>query len=109
MKAFIVALIAFTLTMGICIANDIYCHSVCEDITEAVAENTPQSARKALKKFKENEFVFKSSVDAGYVVEARVSLESLISAYELDDKYEINRYIRDITVRTDRIKKSLFI
>ncbi len=109
MRAFIAALITFSLAVGACIVNDVYCRGVCEDITKTVLKNTPEAAADALSTFKRNEFIFKNSVDAGYVVETRVSLESLISAYELNDEYEISRYIRDITVRTDRIKKSLFI
>ena len=109
MKSFIIALIVLLLTFGLCTANDIYCHHVCESITETVSKNTPQNAQKALNEFKRNEFLLKNSVDTGYIVETRVSLESLISAYELNDEYEISRYIRDVTIHTERIKKSLFI
>ena len=109
MKAFIVALAVFVLLAAVCIANDIYCHKICQSIIENVSKNSPKSAEKALQIFRQNELLLKSSVDAGYIVEARVSLESLISAYECNDEYEISRYIRDIGIRTERIKKSLFI
>lgn len=109
MKAFIIALIVFVLTVGLCTANDIYCHNVCNDITNSVNLGTEEGARQALSKFKRHEFMLKCSVDVGYVVEARVSLESLISAYELQDEYEISRYIRDMDVRVNRLKKALFI
>lgn len=109
MKAFVFALVIFILTLGLCTVNDIYCHSVCENINTNVASKTEKGASDALAEFKRNEFLLKCSVDNGYVIEARVSLESLISAYELQDEYEISRYIRDIDVRINRIQKALFI
>ncbi len=109
MKAFVIALIVLILTVGLCTANDIYCHYVCDKITESTDIETKEGAQRALDEFKRNEFLFKCSVDMGYVIEARVSLESLISAYELEDEYEISRYIRDIDIRVNRIKKALFI
>ncbi len=109
MKAFVIAIITLTLLVSGCIANDAYCHSVCKDITYAVQNEGDVGAKKALDTFRKNEFLFKCSVDNGYVNEARVSLESLTVAYDLQDTYEIQRYAADSIIRVNRIKTSLFI
>ena len=109
MKAFVFALVIFMLTLGLCTVNDIYCHSVCENINTNVASKTEKGASDALAEFKRNEFLLNCSVDNGYVNEARVSLESLIVAYALQDEYEIKRYSADCIVRVNRIKTALFI
>ena len=109
MKAFIIALTVLLLTVGGCIFNDLYCHAVCEDITENVAQESAEGAKKALDIFKRNDFLLSCSVDTGYLSEARVSLESLLAAHECNDEYEIKRYVYDVTVRTNRIKRALFI
>ena len=109
MKAFIIAVTVLVLTFGLCTANDLYCQRVCEEITDNITERTPEGAENALNIFKRNELLLKCSVDNGYVTETRVSLESLIAAYQLNDEYEITRYIYDISIRTNRIKKALFI
>jgi hypothetical protein len=109
MKAFVIAIIILTLLVFGCIANDVYCHSVCKDITYAVQNEGGVGAKKALDTFRKNEFLLKCSVDNGYVSEARVSLESLAVAYGLQDRYEIQRYTADSIIRVNRIKTSLFI
>ena len=109
MKSFVAALIVFLLLFGGVLTNDIYCHACCDKIIEGAEQKNIESAQNALDKFKRNEFLFKCSVDNGYVVEARISLESLISAYEENDEYEISRYIRDIRVRMERIRKALYL
>ena len=109
MKAFVFALVILVLTIGLCTANDLYCHSVCDDITAGVLSNTEEGASAALEKFRKNEFLLKCSVDNGYVIEAKVSLESLIAAYAHSDGYEIQRYVYDTDVRVERIRKSLYI
>ncbi len=108
MKSFIAATVVFFLTLGAVTVNDVYCHTACDQIIGNAEQKNIESAQNALDKFKRNEFLFKCSVDNGYVIEARVSLESLISAYEEEDEYEISRYIRDIRIRVKRIQKALF-
>ena len=109
MKSFIAASIVFLLLIGGVTVNDVYCHTACDQIIKSAEQKNIESAQNALDKFKRNEFLLKCSVDNGYVIEARVSLESLISAYEEKDEYEISRYIRDIQIRVERIQKALFI
>ena len=109
MKAFIAALAVFALTLGACIASDICCHRSCEMIEGAVVGEGAEGAAKALSEFKSKEWLFKLSVDNGYVTEARVSLESLIAAYKCEDSYETVGYIRDTALRVERVRRSLFI
>lgn len=109
MKAFTCALAILLLTLGIAIANDVYCNSVCIDIEDEISSKNEQSARKALDEFERNEFILKLSVDNGYVSEAEVSLRSLVSAYEHNDSYEISRYIADTLVRIRRVRRALLI
>ena len=106
MKAFFIALTVLTLLICGVVVNDVYCSDVCNDVIK-MTENG--SYEEALEIFKRNEQLLKLSVDNGYVVEARVSLESLFDAYEHNDDYEIARYTSDSCVRIERIRKSLFI
>jgi hypothetical protein len=102
-------LIALTiLTLLVCgvTVSDMYLHDVCEQIIKKTESGYPSDA---LEIFKENELLLKNSVDNGYVIEARISLESLIAAYELEDEYEIERYKKDIRIRVKRVQKALFI
>ena len=109
MKAFIFALSVLLLTLSLTLLCDLYCISVCETVDEAVKTEGFPGAKKALDDFRRHEFLLKLAVDNGYVTEARISLESLISAYECEDEYEISRYKRDIAVRVTRVKKALVI
>lgn len=109
MKAFLVAVICFSLLISGCIINDIYCNGVCEKVVDILENEGDVGAKKALDVFKSNEFLLKCSVDNGYVNEARVSLESLTVAYACEDDYEIKRYLADCIVRVNRVKTSLFI
>ena len=109
MKAFLVALTVLVITVCAVTLNDVYLSDVCSDIIKITDTGTRESAEAALEKFDKNELLLKNSVDNGYVIEARISLESLIAAYDLEDEYEIERYIKDIRIRVTRVKKALFI
>ena len=81
MKMFIFATVFLALLLSCCILNDVYCHSVCQSIENAVQNGGYEGAKKAANTFKRNEFLLKCSVDNGYINEAEVSLESLVVAY----------------------------
>jgi len=109
MKAFIAALSVLIVTLGVTVVNDIYCHRVCQSIERSVENGGAAGAEEALRELKNNEFLLKLSVDNGYVSEARVSLESLVAAYECNDEYETTRYIRDSALRVERVRRALII
>ena len=109
MKAFLIALTILTLLVCGVTVSDVYLSDVCSDVIRITDRGTKESAEAALEKFDKNELLLKNSVDNGYVIEARISLESLIAAYELEDEYEIERYKKDIRIRVKRVQKALFI
>ena len=109
MKAFIIACAVLVLTVALCITNDVYFSDVCRSIEQQVEEGGSEGAKKALNDFERHEFMLKLSVDNGYVSEAKVSLCSLVAAYEHNDGYEIDRYIYDTSIRVKRIRRSLII
>ena len=109
MKAFITACVVLTLTLTLTVINDVYYTSVCKEIESTMKSDGYEGATEALKTFKRHEFLLNLSVDNGYVNEAKVSIESLVSAYECDDKYEISRYIKDSSIRMERIRRSLIL
>lgn len=109
MKAFTIATVTLILLIGICAVSDAVCYRSCASIENAVKDGGAEAAAEALADFKEREWLLGLSVDAGYINEARVSLESLIAAHRHGDAYETERYIRDACQRIRRIRRSLFI
>ena len=109
MKTFIAACAVFAIMLGVTVTSDVYCYKICKSIEQNVESGTAESSEKALKVFKRNEFLLKISVDNGYVVEAKVSLESLVAAYECNDEYEITRYVKDAALRIERVRRALII
>lgn len=109
MKAFISAAVTLILLIGLCVTSDAVCYRACVSIEDAVKSGAADGAAEALSEFKAREWLLGLSVDAGYINEARVSLESLIAAHRHGDAYEAERYIRDTCQRVRRIRRSLFI